>query len=109
MKRTFWLGIVAALTLPAAGCDSGKGCQQFCEEANECPNVTDPQPCEDYCKERDELLQASGCTTQQSEYFECLNKGADLCAATTCVTEALTLNACITDYCMANPSECPTN
>lgn len=106
-KRAFWSGIVAAvLVVPAAGCDGTKSCKDLCEEANACPGVTDPKPCEQSCKDQETLLKAAGCEEKQQAYDECASKLSDVCSATSCVTEALALYDCVDDYCMANPGAC---
>lgn len=103
--------VACLLAFAACGGDEGStaDCVSLCTEAQagDCTSVQGN--CTSFCTALDGVQGASNCTSQRNTYESCLEQGDNVCD-NNCDAQENALSACVTTYCMANPTnaDCQT-
>ena len=100
------LGAAALLSAAVVGC-GGADCESLCEDAKSCEGASQSVDCQASCDKTEKLNDAAGCTSQYDDMLSCAD-GADVCDANACKSEAEAYGKCITDYCMKDPTNPPS-
>ena len=105
-KKLLMIPLLAAI--PAVtGC--GTDCKDICEDANDCPGVTEKADCDKQCDAAEKLADDAGCKDQYDDLVDCAG-GEDVCKEdnTACAKEGTAYGSCIGKYCAdtAHEAEC---